>query len=142
MIDSVLALQRENGSFDTHFDYGNMDGVWVLEYLGSRSDYRRQDVLAAAVRPGSLDARIDVASAQCNDFHALLADCPSLRCIGFNGKTAARLFRQDAHAMQAAADHDIELADLPSTSPAHAAMHYDDKCRRWSEVIACYIKAS
>lgn len=100
------------------------------------------DVLAAAVRPGSLDAQIDVGSAQCNDFRGLLADCTSLRCIGFNGKTAARLFRQDEHAMWAVANYRIELADLPSTSPAHAAMHFDDKCQRWSEVIACYIKAS
>ena len=97
------------------------------------------DVLAAAVRPGSLDARIDQTSATLNDFSALFADCPALRLIGFNGKTAARLFRQNSEAMQAVADHGVELADLPSTSPAHAAMRYDEKCRRWSEVIACYL---
>lgn len=97
------------------------------------------DVLAAAVRPGSLDARIDATSATLNDFRGLFADCPALRLIGFNGKTAARLFRQNREAMQAVADRGLELADLPSTSPAHAAMRVDEKCRQWSEVIACHL---
>ena len=94
------------------------------------------DVLAAAVRPGSLDARIDLRTARCNDFRSLLAAYPSIRCIGFNGRTAARLFRQNTAAMEAVSKHAIELADLPSTSPAHAAMRVDEKCRRWSEVVA------
>ena len=97
------------------------------------------DVLAAAVRPGSLDARIDSSSAQLNDFSLLFSNCPSLRCIGFNGKTAARLFRRNHQAMQAVVDHNLALADLPSTSPAHAAMRFEEKCRRWSEVIACHL---
>ena len=99
------------------------------------------DVLAAAVRPGSLDARIELASAQTNDFQRLLSDCPSIRCIGLNGKTAARLFRRDRQAMQAVADRRIELADLPSTSPAHAAMSFDEKCRQWSAVVGCYVRS-
>ena len=97
------------------------------------------DVLAAAVRPGSLDARIDATSAQLNDFSSLISRCPTLRCICFNGKTAARLFRQSPEASQAVADHGLVLADLPSTSPAHAAMRFDEKCRRWSEVIVRHL---
>jgi len=50
VIDSVLALQRSDGSFDGAFDYGNMDGVWVLQYLGSRHDYRGEAVKAALQR--------------------------------------------------------------------------------------------
>ncbi len=100
------------------------------------------DVLESAVRPGSLDARIDLHSAQCNDFRQLLGGCPSLQCIGFNGKTAARLFRQDSPAMQAVADSSVELVDLPSTSPAHAAMRVEEKCRRWSGVVACHLATS
>ncbi|MEM9207792.1 MAG: DNA-deoxyinosine glycosylase [Pseudomonadota bacterium] len=93
------------------------------------------DVLAAAVRPGSLDARIDSRTARCNDFSALLAAYPAIQRIAFNGKTAARLFRQDQKAMAAVAHHGVELADLPSTSPAHAAMAFDEKCRRWREAL-------
>lgn len=47
VIDSVLALQSGNGSFGGGFDYGNMDGVWVLQYLGSRLEWRRDAVKAA-----------------------------------------------------------------------------------------------
>ncbi len=98
------------------------------------------DVLAAAVRPGSLDSRIDVTTARTNDFGGFLDDCPSVRCIGFNGKTAGRLFRADAGAMRAVDLHRVSLVDLPSTSPAHASMTVDAKCRRWSELIACHLE--
>lgn len=97
------------------------------------------DVLAAAVRPGSLDSRIDLTTARTNDFGALLDDCPSVRCIGFNGKTAGRLFRADPDAMLAVDLHRVSLVDLPSTSPAHAAMTAEAKCRRWFELIACHL---
>ena len=50
VVDGVLKLQRPNGSFDGGFDYGNMDGVWVLEHLCKRHAYRRKDVLAALAR--------------------------------------------------------------------------------------------
>ena len=50
VIDSVLKLQRSDGSFDGDFGYGNMDGVWVLQYLAERHSHRRAEVLAALQR--------------------------------------------------------------------------------------------
>jgi len=50
VIDGVLALQRPSGSFGGGFDYGNMDGVWVLQYLCERTDWRREEVLEALER--------------------------------------------------------------------------------------------
>ena len=50
VIDSVLTLQRADGSFDGGFGYGNMDGVWVLAYLKDRTPYRRNEVLQALER--------------------------------------------------------------------------------------------
>jgi len=47
VIDHVLGLQQADGSFDRGFGYGNMDGVWVLQYLTSQVDYRRRAVVAA-----------------------------------------------------------------------------------------------
>ena len=47
VIDSVLALQRGDGSFDGVFGYGSMDGVWALAYLGSCSSHRRDDLLVS-----------------------------------------------------------------------------------------------
>ncbi|KQX17842.1 MULTISPECIES: DNA-deoxyinosine glycosylase [unclassified Sphingomonas] len=69
------------------------------------------DVVADAVRDGSLDAAIR--DHRPNDLAALVASLPSLRAIGFNGGTAARLGRRMIGAPQG-----IALVDLPSSSPA------------------------
>jgi hypothetical protein len=50
VINSVLKLQRPDGSFDGGFGYGTMDGVWVLAYLTERHEHRRGDVVAALKR--------------------------------------------------------------------------------------------
>ena len=50
VVDSVLALQRDDGFIGAGPDYGNMDGVWVLAYLLERIDYRRDDIRAALRR--------------------------------------------------------------------------------------------
>lgn len=47
VIDQVLKLQRADGSFDGGFGYGNMDGVWVLDFLLHRVEHRRHDVVKA-----------------------------------------------------------------------------------------------
>lgn len=84
------------------------------------------DVLASAVRPGSLDAAIREAE------HAPLADLvatlPQLRAVAFNGATAARIGRR------LLADAPVRLVDLPSSSPAYAAMPLAEKRRCWLEL--------
>jgi len=45
VVDSVLKLARADGSFDGGFGYGNMDGVWILEYMLRRTEYRRDEIL-------------------------------------------------------------------------------------------------
>ncbi len=50
IIDSVLAMQWANGSFDGGFGYGNMDAVWVLAYLTKRCSHRRSEVRRALER--------------------------------------------------------------------------------------------
>ncbi len=71
------------------------------------------DVVASAERPGSLDAAIRRPEAA--DLRGLVARLPALRAVAFNGGTAARLGR----AALAGATN-VELIDLPSSSPAHA----------------------
>ena len=88
------------------------------------------DVLAAANRDGSLDARIDATSARPNDFGSFFGKHPNVRSIFFNGTRAAELFRRfNCDRFVEAAE--TELTTLPSTSPAHAAMSYDEKLKRW-----------
>jgi len=47
VVDHVLRLQRANGSFDGGFGYGNMDAVWVLQYLQDRVPGCRDAISAA-----------------------------------------------------------------------------------------------
>jgi TDG/mug DNA glycosylase family protein len=81
------------------------------------------DTVASAVRRGSLDAAIREAE------HAplahLVATLPHLRAVGFNGKTSARIGRAQLVGTP------LALIDLPSSSPAHAAMPFAEKRRRW-----------
>ena len=80
------------------------------------------DVLAACNRNGSLDTAIR--DPRANDFTPLRRLCPSLRRVCFNGKTAGRyagLF----------ADAGFETVILPSSSPAHAAMSFEQKLASW-----------
>ncbi len=85
------------------------------------------DVLAASVRPGSMDADIDTGSAQVNDFKSFFEEHPDVGRICFNGRKAAQLFERSAAELAAPR----ELIVLPSTSPAYAAMRFDDKLQHW-----------
>ncbi|MBN1419411.1 MAG: LamG domain-containing protein [Planctomycetes bacterium] len=49
--DSVLALVRADGSFDGAWNYGNMDGVWILAHLlRAGVSHRRDDMIAVLDR--------------------------------------------------------------------------------------------
>jgi len=81
------------------------------------------DVVADAVRPGSLDGAIR--DHRPNDLVALIARLPGLRAIGFNGGTAARIGRK-----MIGESGDIALIDLPSSSPAYT-LSYAVKREQW-----------
>lgn len=87
------------------------------------------DVLASSVRPGSLDADIDLATARANDFAAFFTRYPNIHRVCFNGKAAARIFRQRVPV--SILPDGISLLTLPSTSPAYAAMKFSQKLERW-----------
>lgn len=81
------------------------------------------DVIATAERKGSLDAAIRRAEPAA--LADLVGSLPALRAVAFNGATAARIGRR------LLADAAPRLVDLPSSSPAHAAMPFAEKLRRW-----------
>ena len=89
------------------------------------------DTVAAARRDGSLDADIRLHAA--SDLAALIATLPSLRAIGFNGGTSARIGRR-----QLGDAPGIDLIDLPSSSPAYT-LAFDDKLARW-RALAPYLQ--
>ena len=84
------------------------------------------DVVADAVRPGSLDSAIR--DHRPNDLLQLIRELPKLRAIGFNGGTAARIGRK-----LIGDPRGIALLDLPSSSPAYT-ISYAEKRRRWAEL--------
>jgi hypoxanthine-DNA glycosylase len=80
------------------------------------------DVLGACEREGSLDASIR--NAQANDFALLRARCPELHTVGFNGQASGKFAPQFAAA-------GFRTVVLPSSSPAHAAMTFEQKLCDW-----------
>lgn len=91
------------------------------------------DVLASCRRQGSLDQRIELASATANDFRPFLASHPRITCIFFNGQMAHRLFSRLV-TPRLPADREFALAVLPSTSPAMASLDGKSKLARWQVV--------
>ena len=86
------------------------------------------DVLDACVRPDSLDA--DIRDAEPNDFAGFFAKHCHIERIAFNGGAAAKLFRSYVEAPP-----EVSLIQLPSTSPAHAARSFKEKCAAWRRAL-------
>jgi len=84
------------------------------------------DVFASCERDGSLDAAIRDAAP--NDLAGLRRAAPLLRRVCFNGRMAARRIRE----IEALG---FDAVVLPSTSPAHAGMSFEDKLARWREAL-------
>ncbi|MFS2135482.1 DNA-deoxyinosine glycosylase [Duganella sp. Dugasp56] len=85
------------------------------------------DVLGACEREGSLDSAIRQPAA--NDFARLRELCPLLETVGFNGQTSGKFAPQ----FDAAGYRTVVL---PSTSPAHAAMSFEQKLTSWRRLLA------
>ncbi len=85
------------------------------------------DVLASCIRESSLDAHISQESA--NDFASFFAQHPHITQVFFNGTKAEQCFRKFVQGKQALPP--LEYCRLPSTSPAHAGMRYEDKLDAW-----------
>jgi hypoxanthine-DNA glycosylase len=85
------------------------------------------DSIASARREGALDAAIR--DHRPNPLPDLVATLPSLRAIGFNGKTSARIGRKALGATE------LDLVDLPSSSPAFT-LSVEEKRQRWMALRA------
>ncbi len=69
-----------------------------------------------------------------NDFRGLFETHGKIHLVCFNGAKAAELYqRRVLPALNGDFAH-IRYERLPSTSPAHAAMRYQEKLERWSVV--------
>jgi hypoxanthine-DNA glycosylase len=90
------------------------------------------DVLAACRRRGSLDASIDKESIIINDFEWLFNNYSRISTVLLNGGLAARLFERRVRKPLRLT---LDCQGLPSTSPAHAGMRFEEKRRIWLEAL-------
>jgi len=93
------------------------------------------DVLQACDRDGSLDADIDPATVEINDFAAFFRAHPGIMKVCLNGAAAAALYRRRVMPRVTPAQRP-QTVILPSTSPAHAAMSQAEKLLIWRGALA------
>ncbi|MEN3111525.1 DNA-deoxyinosine glycosylase [Uliginosibacterium paludis] len=92
------------------------------------------DVLQQCVRPGSLDASIEHASVVPNDIEAFLRNHSGVKLICFNGAAAEQLFRR--HVLPDLTKSRLPaMQRLPSTSPAHASLRFEQKLALWLQAL-------
>jgi hypoxanthine-DNA glycosylase len=85
------------------------------------------DTIASATRKGSLDTAIR--DAEGAPLAQLVATLPALGAVAFNGKASARLGRAQLSGTS------VALIDLPSSSPAHAALSFPAKREKWRQLL-------
>ena len=93
-----------------------------------KSDIGIWDVAHSAQRAGSMDSAIK--DVEPNDINGLIAMHSDIKVIGFNGTKAQSLF--DKHFTR---NPEIRYILLPSTSPANAAISFDNLCKAWRQLL-------
>ncbi|MBI3481283.1 MAG: DNA-deoxyinosine glycosylase [Nitrosomonadales bacterium] len=91
------------------------------------------DVLACCTRHGSLDADIEADSIRANDFADFFAQHPHITQVFFNGAMAEQCFRK--HVLPSLEHLSLHYQRLPSTSPAHASLRYEQKLEAWHMIL-------
>lgn len=95
------------------------------------------DVLKYCEREGSLDAAIRDDTMIVNDFTAFLQKHKTITHIFFNGAKAAQVLKKYAlPKLPPESAARISMAQLPSTSPAHAGMNFAEKRKQWSIICS------
>ncbi|MCJ7451322.1 MAG: DNA-deoxyinosine glycosylase [Steroidobacteraceae bacterium] len=92
------------------------------------------DVCHSAYREGALDASIDAKSIVPNDFATFFRSHRHIQLVCFNGQTARKLYRRLVLPGLPAQVQQVPQLTLPSTSPAHAAMRFEQKLEQWGIV--------
>lgn len=104
------------------------DDYTARTLLLSRHHIALWDVCDACIRQGSLDSAI--LSVIPNDIEGLLARCPGISTVAFNGQKAAQLYRK-----YFPENNNRHYITLPSTSPANASIAYEHKKATWLQAL-------
>jgi TDG/mug DNA glycosylase family protein len=87
------------------------------------------DVLQSCTRAGSLDSHIDAGSITVNDFRSFFRTHANIQAVFFNGAMAESAYRR--YVLPAVGCLPVSYMRLPSTSPAHASLSYEQKLHAW-----------
>ena len=93
------------------------------------------DVLKTCERKGSLDADIDPRTIALNDFQSFFSRHREIQAVFFNGARAEQLFRKGALPALTRTAPAPDYHRLPSTSPAYAALGFEEKYSRWRVIL-------
>ena len=94
------------------------------------------DVIQSCQRQGSLDQDIDSASMIANNFNEFLQRHSDIQLICFNGAKAEQVFNRYVLPTLSEQQKEIVRCKLPSTSPAHAAMKFEQKLAVWRQALS------
>ncbi len=93
------------------------------------------DVLRGCQREGSLDSNIKKDSMIINNFTGFFNSHPHINRVFFNGTTAASLFTKYVEPGLPEHFKRLTYTRLPSTSPANAALSFDEKLTYWQCLV-------
>ena len=100
----------------------------------SNKGYALWDVLYDAERKTSLDSDIVHDTIVVNDIEGLLKTYPSIKMLAFNGVAAKQIFlRHCSHLLDQ--NEGLQCVQLPSTSPAYAAIDRQQKLIIWQKQL-------
>lgn len=91
------------------------------------------DVLASCTRHSSMDADIEADTICANDFASFFLGHPHIKQVFFNGAMAEQCFRK--HVLPLLEHRPLHYQRLPSTSPAHASLRYEQKLTAWENIL-------
>ena len=92
------------------------------------------DVLGSCARNGSLDSNIESSTIVPNDFASFFAAHPHIEALFFNGSKAETVYRREVLPLLPESSRSLKLVRLPSTSPAHAGMNFEEKRKEWMSI--------
>jgi double-stranded uracil-DNA glycosylase len=98
------------------------------------------DVVKSCQRSSSLDADIKQKTIVTNDFATFFKVHTLIENVFFNGTAAEQAFSKYV-AVNIKINQQLNLVKLPSTSPAHASMSYQQKLCRW-QIISNILAAA
>lgn len=93
------------------------------------------DVLMSCERQGSLDSAINELSMVPNDLVALYERHPHIDRILFNGAKAAQVYKRYVLPRLREKYEYLKYAQLPSTSPTHVSLTYQQKLQAWRDIL-------